>query len=151
MAADADPDRVSGVVFIGGFPETDGSPYAAYFEPEDGWMNFPGWEPFEGPDSADLTAEYKAALQGRMVGVPEGVSKGAVALSSPARFELPVTVLCPEFSPEVAQEVINGGGAPELAEAKNVELMEMDSGHWPMVSCPKHLAEVLNNVAEKLG
>lgn len=151
MAADSAPDRVSGVVFIGGFPETNGSTYADFFEPEDGWMRFPGWESFEGPDSADLSASDKEAMQRRMVGVPEGVSKGTVTLSSPARFAIPVTVLCPEFSPEVAQEVIEGGGAPELAETTNLELVNLESGHWPMVSCPKLLAEALNAVAEKLS
>ena len=150
MAADLDPDRVSGVVFIGGFPETDGATYADFFEAEEGWMRFPGWKSFEGPDSADLSASDKDAMLSRMVGVPEGVSKGMVTLSSAVRFSLPVTVLCPEFSPEVAQEVIDGGAAPELAEATKVELMDLESGHWPMVSCPKRLAEALNKVAEKL-
>ncbi|MDO4792075.1 MAG: alpha/beta hydrolase [Buchananella hordeovulneris] len=150
MAADSGPERVAGVVFIGGFPETDGAAYADFFVPEDGWMKFPGWEPFEGPDSADLSADDKAAMQARMVGVPAGVSKATVTLSSAARFELPVTVLCPEFSPEVAQAVIDGGDAPELAAAKNLELMDLDSGHWPMVSCPQLLAEALHKVTEKL-
>src|SRR3954468_6232905 len=54
LAADARPERVAKVAFIGGFPSVDGSPYADFFELTDGAMPFPGWDPFEGPDAADL-------------------------------------------------------------------------------------------------
>jgi len=54
IAADARPEKVGGVVLIGGFPVADGGTYADYFPVVDGVMPFPGWEPFAGPDSADL-------------------------------------------------------------------------------------------------
>src|SRR5438552_3365772 len=54
LAADARPDKISKVVFVGGFPAAGGKPYADFFELRDGAMPFPGWAPFEGPDSADL-------------------------------------------------------------------------------------------------
>ncbi|WP_290056531.1 alpha/beta fold hydrolase [Amycolatopsis solani] len=57
LAADARPDKVAAVVLVGGFPTSDGKPYADFFEIRDGVMPFPGWEPFEGPDSADLDAD----------------------------------------------------------------------------------------------
>jgi hypothetical protein len=45
---------VAKVVLIGGFPSAHGERYADFFEPTDGMVPFPGWEHFEGPDSADL-------------------------------------------------------------------------------------------------
>src|SRR5512138_2023103 len=54
LAADARPEQVAKVVLIGGFPSADGERYADIFELTDGAMPFPGWGPFEGPDSADL-------------------------------------------------------------------------------------------------
>src|SRR5688572_27474054 len=52
LAADARPERVAKVALIGGFPGEDGQPYADFFQPTDGVVPFPGWAPFEGPDSA---------------------------------------------------------------------------------------------------
>src|SRR5690606_36601852 len=57
LAAVARPGRVAKVVLIGGSPAPDGERYADYFECKDGVMPFPGWEPYEGPDTADLDEE----------------------------------------------------------------------------------------------
>lgn len=54
LAADARPAKVAKVVLIGGFPSSDGQPYADFFDIIDGAMPFPGWERFEGADAADL-------------------------------------------------------------------------------------------------
>lgn len=37
----------------------------------------------------------------------------------------------------------DAGDVPELAKAKQLELVDIDSGHWPMVSKPLELARVL--------
>lgn len=70
LAADARPEKIARVVLIGGFPWDDGKLYADLFEMTDGVMPFPGWGPFEGPDSADLSDEAKAAFAARAVPVP---------------------------------------------------------------------------------
>ena len=147
MAADRFAGDMAGVVFVGGFPESDGAVYADFFEPENGWMKFPGWEQFEGPDSADLSEEQKRVTEQRMVGVPVGVSRARVSLRSEDRHGVPVWVVCPEFSPQDAQDAIDGGDAPELAAAERVQLIDLDSGHWPMVTCADKFADVLHEVA----
>ena len=62
MAADARPDKVARVVMIGGFPSDDGDAYADFFPVMDGVVPFPGWEPFDGPDSADLDEQQRKAI-----------------------------------------------------------------------------------------
>ena len=143
LAADARPEKIAGVVLVGGFPWDDGKLYADLFEMTDGVMPFPGWEPFEGPDSADLSDEVKAALAAKAVPVPEGVARGVVHLTDERRFDVPVTVVCPEFTPEQARQWIEAGDVPELARAKNVDLVDLDSGHWPMFTRPAPLATLL--------
>jgi pimeloyl-ACP methyl ester carboxylesterase len=143
LAADARPDRVSGVVQIGGFPWDDGKLYADLFPITDGVMPFPGWEPFEGPDSADISETTKNALAAKAVPVPEGVARGVVHLADERRFDVPVTVVCPEFTPAQAQEWIDSGDVPELARAKHVDLVDLDAGHWPMFTAPADLAALL--------
>lgn len=151
IAADARPAAVAAVVLIGGFPAPDGSRYADFIEPIDGAVAFPGWGSFEGPDSDDLDPAMRARLQARMVAVPEAVTRGLVRLRDERRFDVPVVLICPEFSPAQAREWIDGGDVPELARAKRLELVDIDSGHWPMTSTPVELARLLAEVASTVN
>ncbi len=144
LAGDARP--VARVVMIGGFPTTDGEAYAAFFPVADGVMPFPGWEPFEGADTADLDEGARERLAAGMHPVPEGVANGTVHYRNPARSEVPVTVVCPEFSPEDVRGWL--GDIPELAAVKHLDLVDIDSGHWPMVTRPEALAELILGSAE---
>jgi pimeloyl-ACP methyl ester carboxylesterase len=147
LAADARPEKVATVALIGGFPSADGEPYADFFPIEDGAMPFPGWDPFEGPDAADLDEEERRRMAAAAIPVPEGVAKGVVRLTDERRFEVPVVLVCPEFSPEQAREWIAAGDVPELARVRDLELVDLDSGHWPMFSRPAELARLLAAVA----
>jgi len=147
MAADARPEKVARVVLVGGFPSADGDAYADFFPVADGVMRFPGWEPFEGPDAADLDDAQRRAIAARAHPVPEGVAKGTVSLTDERRFDVPVSVVCPEFSPEQAKEWVGGGEVPELGRAATVEYLDIDSGHWPMFTKPAELAALLDRAA----
>ncbi len=148
LAADRRPERVAKVGLIGGFPSADGELYADFFPTVDGVMPFPGWEPFEGADSADIDDDTKARMAAGAIPVPEQVAKGVVRLSDERRFDVPVVLVCPEFSPAQAKEWIKGGDVPELARASMVEYADIDSGHWPMLTRPHDLAQLLAAAAE---
>lgn len=148
-AADQRPDAITGVALVGGFPSTEGEKYADFFEPVDGAMPFPGWEKFEGPDSDDMSEELKSDLLGRMIPVPVGVARGEVHWTSEARHDVPLTLVCPEFSPAEAQEWIDGGDVPELASANALELVDIASGHWPMFTQPAALAALLDDATRR--
>jgi pimeloyl-ACP methyl ester carboxylesterase len=143
MAADARPDDVGRVVLIGGFPTPDGQPYAAFFPIEDGVMPFPGWGPFEGGDTADLDEAARRRVAAAAIPVPAGVAEAVVRLGDERRYDLPVTLVCPEFTPEQARAWIDDGKVPELARVSRLELVDLDSGHWPMISRPGELAGLL--------
>ncbi len=148
LVADQRPDAIDRVVLIGGFPAADGETYADFFPSADGVMAFPGWEPFEGPDSADLDAAGRDRIASAAVAVPEGVSQGLVQLMDDRRYDLPVVLVCPEYSPADARKWIDGGDVPELARATDVSFVDIDSGHWPMVSKPAELARILAATTE---
>ncbi|HEX4977081.1 MAG TPA: alpha/beta hydrolase [Nocardioides sp.] len=149
LAADARPARVAATVLIGGFPSADGDTYADYFEPQDGLVPFPGWEPFEGPDSADLDEQARRRFEERAVPVPAGVTKAVVRLTDERRYDIPAVMVCPEFSPEEARGFVASGDLPELARARSVEYVDIDSGHWPMFTKPDELARILGEVADR--
>jgi pimeloyl-ACP methyl ester carboxylesterase len=143
LACDARPEKVAKVALIGGFPSADGELYADFFDTKDGVMPFPGWGPFEGPDSADLDEETRRSIAAAAIPVPEGVTKGVVRLTDERRFDVPVVIVCPEFTPAQARAWIDAGDVPELARAKHVDFVNIDSGHWPMISKPNELARLL--------
>jgi pimeloyl-ACP methyl ester carboxylesterase len=143
LAADARPEKVATVALIGGFPGADGQPYADFFELTDGVMPFPGWGPFEGPDAADLDEEARRGFAAAAIPVPAGVTRGVVRLADERRFDVPVVLVCPEFTPAQARDWIAAGDLPELAQAKHLDLVDLDSGHWPMFTQPVELAGLL--------
>lgn len=149
IAADRRPDQVAAVGLIGGFPASDGETYADFFEPVDGAMAFPGWEKFAGPDSDDLDEETRRGLAAAMIPVPEGVSRARVSYTDERRLAVPVTLICPEFGPEDAREWVASGDLPELAAASALDYVDIDSGHWPMVSAPQELATILADLADR--
>lgn len=139
----ADRRALAGVALIGGFPVGDGEPYADFLPIVDGAMPFPGWAAFEGPDAADLDPAARDRLAASMTPVPEAVAKGIVRLRDDARYDVGVTLICPEFGPEDARAWLAAGELPELAKARRLELVDLDSGHWPMVTQPARLAALL--------
>jgi pimeloyl-ACP methyl ester carboxylesterase len=149
LAADARPAKISKVALIGGFPAAGGTTYFGGLPVEDGAMPFPGWGEFDGPDSADLDDAAKQAFASAAIPVPEGVTRGVIRLGDERRYDVPVVLVCPEFTPAQAREWISQGEVPELAKAKNVSYVDIDSGHWPMISAPAELARLLAQAAEK--
>jgi pimeloyl-ACP methyl ester carboxylesterase len=148
LAADARPDRVAQVALIGGWPAADGAPYADFFPAKDGVVPFPGWDPFEGADSADLDEDAKRRFAAAAIGVPEGVTKGIVHLVDERRYDVPVLMVCPEFTPAQAKEWISAGDVPELSKVKHLDFVDIDSGHWPMFTKPAELARLLAAAAD---
>jgi pimeloyl-ACP methyl ester carboxylesterase len=149
LAADARPEKVSTVVLVGGFPVGDGETYADFFEPEGGAVPFPGWTPFEGPDSADLDQAARDRIAATMIPVPESVTRGVVHLGDERRYDVPVLLVCPEFTPAQAREWIEAGDVPELAKARELDMVDLDSGHWPMFTRPAELATMLAHAADR--
>ncbi len=148
LTADARPDAVAGVALVGGLPSSEGALYGDFFPMIDGAMAFPGWDAFEEPDAADLDDAARRAFEARTVPVPEGVARGVVHLTDERRYAVPVTVVCPEFSPDDARGWVASDVESELARATDVRYVDIDTGHWPMITAPAELARVLADVAE---
>uniref|UniRef100_UPI00286E847C alpha/beta fold hydrolase n=1 Tax=Nocardioides sp. TaxID=35761 RepID=UPI00286E847C len=104
VAADARPEKLARVALIGGMPSADGETYFGAFEPVDGVVPFPGWEPFEGPDSDDMSPDLRARVAAGAIAVPAAVTQGVVHLSNERRYDVPVTMVCPEYTPAQAKE-----------------------------------------------
>jgi pimeloyl-ACP methyl ester carboxylesterase len=151
MVVDRRTQKVAGAVMVGGFPGADGSAYASFFPVVDGVMAFPGWEPFAGPDSADLDDNARAHIESIAVPVSGAVATATVGLSDDRRFGVPVVVVCPEFSPADAKTWLDAGEIPELERVQRLSFIDIDSGHWPMITRPAEFAQILHGVATGLS
>jgi pimeloyl-ACP methyl ester carboxylesterase len=72
-----------------------------------------------------------------------------ITLADERRYDVPVVLVWAEFSPAQTGEWIDQGEVPELAKSKNVSFLDIDSGHWPMISAPAELARLLAQAAEQ--
>jgi pimeloyl-ACP methyl ester carboxylesterase len=142
-AADARPDRVARLVLVGGFPGTDGEPLAKGFPTEGADLVFPGWDAMDDADVRDLDDTARAAVLSRMRPSPARLTTDVLHLTDERRHQVPVTLVCPEFSPEQAREWVASGDLPELSAAQDVEYVDIDSGHWPQVTRPQELAAII--------
>lgn len=146
LVADRRPQAIRGAVMIGGFPSGHGSTYAEFFPIVDGVMAFPGWETFEGPDSDDLDQSRRATIESIAVPVTEGVASGVVELTDDRRFEVPITMVCPEFTTDQARNWLAAGQMPELERASTLSFVDIESGHWPMVTRPADIARIIDAI-----
>lgn len=101
----------AGARLVGGFPLPDGHQFMTGLQPEGDGVPFPGWEAFEGADSADIDEPTRRELLERFIPSPVGVITGTVRLTDDRRYEVPATGVCPEYSRDDLKELI-------LAEAK---------------------------------
>ena len=147
VGADRRPDEVAGVVLIGGFPTTGARRTPTSSSPTATGCRSPAGSPSPDPTPTTCRPELKAEVAAGAHPVPVGVTKGIVQWTDERRHDVPLTLVCPEFSPAQAREWIESGDVPELAAARKLELVDIESGHWPMFTQPAALAALLDEAA----
>jgi hypothetical protein len=56
--------------------------------------------------------------------------------------------VCPEFSPDDVRGFMTEGAVPELVRVEHLDLVDIDSGHWPMITRPADLAHLIARAAD---
>jgi pimeloyl-ACP methyl ester carboxylesterase len=144
-AVDARPDRVARAVYIGGFPTGDGDTVADEFPARNGEVPLPEWSDFEEGDLADLDDQLRAGFRERAIPSPAGVIGEPQRLSDEARYDVPVTVIATEFTSEMLRGWIEQGLGPvrELTRIREVEHVDLPTGHWPQLTRPEALGRII--------
>jgi pimeloyl-ACP methyl ester carboxylesterase len=144
-AVDARPDRVARAVYVGGFPTGDGDAIADGFPVQNGEVPLPDWSAFEEGDLVDLDDEARAEFRERAIPSPEHVTSDPQRLSDERRYDVPVTVIATEFTSEMLRGWIEKGLAPvrEFARIRQVEYVDLPTGHWPQLTRPQDLARAI--------
>jgi pimeloyl-ACP methyl ester carboxylesterase len=144
-AVDARPDRVARVIYVGGFPTGDGDAAADGFPARDGEIPLPDWSDFEDEDLTDLDDQLRAEFRARAVPSPVHVACDLQRLSDERRYDVPVTVICPEFTSEMLRGWVAQGEPPvrELTKLRDVEYVDLPTGHWPQFTRAEDLARAI--------
>jgi pimeloyl-ACP methyl ester carboxylesterase len=144
-ALDARPDRVSRVVYVGGFPTAVGDAVADGYPAEHGEIPLPDWSVFEDEELAGLDDEARTEFRERAIPSPEHVARDPQQLSDERRYDVPVTVISTEFTSEMLREWIEHGLAPvrEFTKIRDVEYVDLPTGHWPQFTRPEELGRAI--------
>jgi pimeloyl-ACP methyl ester carboxylesterase len=143
--ADARPDRIARVVYVDSWPLGEGRSINDELPAEGDEIPLPDWTQFEAEDLVDLDDPLREAFRQRAIPMPVRVARDPQELSDHRRLDVPITVICCEFTSAMLQEWI-GGGHPamaELAAIRDVTTVDLPTGHWPQFTRPEDLAQAI--------
>ena len=100
-----------------------------------------------------LTEEQLATFRRRAVPEPAAAMRESIALTNPARLDVPSTVICTGFPSEQVKQAVTEGYTwlAGLTELRNVTYLDLPTSHWPMWSRPQELAAIISDVARHAG
>jgi hypothetical protein len=113
------------VIVAGGYPA------------ENGEVPLPDW-----PTSTTRRLRRSASARSRR---PSASPATPQQLFDERRYDVPVTVISTEFSSEMLRRWIEHGLAPvrELAKIRDVEYVDLPTGHWPQFTRPQELGRAI--------
>jgi pimeloyl-ACP methyl ester carboxylesterase len=161
-AADQAHERLARLVFVDCWPLPEGIAQIDLNPPEarqaleqqvategEGWrLPLPAWEEFPDNELRGMGEAERRLMRERAVGQPFGSVEQPVRLKNPARNAIPKTGIWCSLTVEEVQEMI----ASYPAECSTLtepgwQFVELPTGHWPMFSRPRELAELLATLA----
>jgi len=145
---DRDPAVVARVVYVDSGPSSDRWAMDAALPPEQEEVVLPPFEQLQasldGLSEADL-----ARFRERAVPEPGAIIRDPVRLNNDARRDVPTTIVACSYPSEVMMKMA-GEGHPMMAEVatlRDLELVDLPTGHWPMWSRPADLAAAIATAA----
>ena len=144
-AVDARPDRVARVVFVASEPLGEGRAINDEFPVVHGEVPLPDWSHFEAEELADLDDDLRAAFRRRAIPSPAHVTRDPQHLSDTRRYGVPATVIACEYSSAMLREWVEQGhpAVEELANIRDVEYVDLPTGHWPQFTKPAELRQAI--------
>lgn len=143
--ADARPDRIARVIYVDSLPLGHGGVINDSLPAVNGEIPLPEWSAFEEEDLIDLDDTLRAKFRSIAIPQPLGVASDKQVLSDERRYDVPATVIACEFSAEMLRGLMAEGHSyvSELAKVKDVEFIDLPTGHWPQFTRPRELVAAI--------
>jgi pimeloyl-ACP methyl ester carboxylesterase len=150
-ALDARPDRVVRAIYVDSGPLGDGGCINDQLPIVGDDVPLPSWELFDEPDLIDLTDELRAEFRARAIPEPKGVPYDRQQLGDERRYDVPATVIACEFTSEQMKGWVAGGDpfVAELGRVRDVEYVDLPTGHWPQFTRPADLGAAILAAIER--
>ncbi len=150
LFVDRYPELVARVIWVDSGPVADGSAFAPELSVDVEELPLPPFDDLGRQASLEgLTADVLARFRERAVPEPGPVLRQAVALSNDARQSVPTTLVCCSISAVQVRELVRDGLPmfAEVATLTDLDIIDLPTGHWPMWSRPRDLADVIRSAA----
>jgi pimeloyl-ACP methyl ester carboxylesterase len=144
-AIDRRPDRVVHAIYVDSGPLGEGGVINDQLPAEGDDVPLPPWDGFDDEDLVDLDDGLRAMFRARAVPEPKGVAYDRQHLHDERRYEVPATVIACEFPTTLLTEWMDAGHpyVEELARIRDVELVDLPTGHWPQFTKPAELGAAI--------
>lgn len=151
--ADARPDRVARTIYVDSGPLGEGGVINDQLPADGDDVPLPPWEGFEDADLVDLDNSLREKFRARAIPQPKGVAYGRQHLHDERRYDVPATVIACEFPSAMLREWITAGHpfVAELARVRDVEYVDLPTGHWPQFTKPAELARAILTAVDRTG
>jgi pimeloyl-ACP methyl ester carboxylesterase len=103
----------------------------------------PDWSEFGDEELTGLDDGLRASFRQRAIPTPVGVAPGRQQLSDERRYDVPVTVIACEFPGEKLREWMAAGHLEELTRIRQVDVVDLPTGHWPQFTRPQDLGRAI--------
>jgi pimeloyl-ACP methyl ester carboxylesterase len=142
---DARPERIARVVYVDSWPLGEGRSINDELPVDGDEVPLPDWSLFEAEDLVDLDDALREAFRQRAIPMPVRVARDPQELSDDRRLDVPITVICCEFTSAMLREWMSGGhpSMAELAAVRDVTTVDLPTGHWPQFTRPADLAQAI--------
>jgi len=150
LVLDRRPDLVGRVVWVDSGPVSPGTAFAPDLPDEVEELALPPFEVLGQQASLDgLDPAVLERFRARAVPEPGPVLRQPVVLTDPARHAVPTTLVCCSIPGAQVLELAEAGHPmfAEVAALEHRDVVDLPTGHWPMWSRPRDLAEVIATAA----
>lgn len=145
---DQDPTAVARIIYVDSGPSADGSAFDASVPPDRREVPLPPFEQLAA--SLDgLSKEDLDQFRQRAVPEPATIMRAPVRLENDSRRNVPSTIIACSYPSELMMQMAREGNPmmAEVATLRDLELVDLPTGHWPMWSRPADLAVAIANAA----
>ncbi len=152
LVLDRHPELVHRVVWVDSGPVATGSVFAPDLPAELEELPLPPFEVLGQQASLEgLSAEVLKRFRARAVPEPGPVLRQPVELTNDARRKVRTTLVCCSIPGAQVLELAQTGHPmfAEVANLENLDVVDLPTGHWPMWSSPRDLAQVIQSEASR--
>ncbi|WP_394249551.1 alpha/beta fold hydrolase [Arthrobacter pityocampae] len=152
LVLDRHPELIRRVVWVDSGPMATGSAFAPNLPEEVEELPLPSFDVLGQQASLDgLSAEVLERFRALAVPEPGPVLRQSVELTNDARHAVPTTLVCCSIPSTQVLDMARAGHPmfADVAALEYVDVIDLPTGHWPMWSRPRDLAQAIRSAASR--